>query len=186
MEKTHVKQRAGAPSWLIDGPLVLAFVASTIWGVWSVLPLVPAVLMASEINNYRPAKFVVEEVVHRAARGNDRYYAKGRIDGQPEVFELDDVAPILKNREALEKHFGQQPVVFAVMYNPNRMRAVGNTLERREEGSTRVLPAHDGFADKYRNEAWRAALSTLGAVVLAVFALMTLFSVHKKYKKHKK
>ncbi len=182
--KNRDKPHASGPSWFIVGPLAVAFIASIVWALVSVLALVPALLMASEIDNYRPARFVVEAVVYRESRrGNDRYYAKGRIDGQPEVFELDNVAPILQNREALEKHFGQQPVIFAVMYNPTRMRAVGNKLEKREEGSTRVLPAHDGFAEKYRNEAWRAAFGTLGAVVLAIFALMTLLSVHKNHKK---
>ena len=35
----------------------------------------------------------------------DSYYARGHIDGQPEEFELSDVAPVLGTREALEKHF---------------------------------------------------------------------------------
>jgi hypothetical protein len=168
------QQAAVRPSWLVTAPLVLAFLASIIWGLVSVVALVPALIMAFEIDNYRPARFVVEEVVYRAARGNDRYYAKGRIDGASEVFELSDVAPILETREALEKHLGQQPVIFSVMYNPTRMRA------KRNDGSTRVLPAEDGFAKRYRDAAWRAALSTSGSVVLAVLALITLVSVNKR------
>ncbi len=168
---------AGAPSWLGTGLLLLAFVASIICGLLSVLPLVPALLMASEINGYRPARFVVTEVVHQTyRRGGDCYYAKGRVDGQPEVFELYDVAPIVDTREALEKHFGQQPVTFDVMYNPKRMRAQsndGSMRTKREDGSTRILPLRDGFAESYRSEAWRAGLITLGSFVVAALALMT-------------
>ena len=169
MKRKRVKQEVKQPSWLVAGPLVLAFLASIIWGVWSVLSLVPAVLTASEIHNYRPARFVVDELVYRTyRRGSYRYYAKGAIDGQPEEFELSDVAPILETREALEKHFGQQPVSFAVMYNPNRMRA------KRSDGPTRVLPAREDFAESYRNAAWLEILSTLGSIVMAGLALMTL------------
>ena len=169
MKEKRVKQEVKQPSWLVAGPLVLAFLASIIWGVWSVLPLVPAVLMASEVDIYRPVRFVVDEVVYRSSRrGADRYYAKGRIDGQPEEFELSDVAPILETREALEKHFGQQPVSFDVMYNPNRMRA------KRNDGSMRVLLAQEGFAGKHRKAAWLAACNTLGSIVMAGLALMTL------------
>ena len=175
MKEKRVKQEVKQPSWLVAGPLVLAFLASIIWGVWSVLPLVPAVLMASEVDNYRPARFVVDEVVYRSSRrGADRYYAKGRIDGQPEEFELSDVAPILETREALEKHFGQQPVSLDVMYNPNRMRA------KRNDGSMRVLPAQEGFAGKHRNAAWLAAFNTLGSIVMAGLALMTLRRMSKR------
>ena len=175
MKKKRVRPEFNSPSWLVVGPLVLAFLASIIWGVWSVLPLVPAVLMASEVDNYRPARFVVDEVVYRSSRrGADRYYAKGRIDGQPEEFELSDVARILEAREALEKHFGQQPVSFDVMYNPNRMRA------KRNDGSMRVLPAQEDFARKHRNAAWLAALNTLGSIVMAALALMTLRWMSKR------
>lgn len=177
MRKRLVKNEVRTPSWLVAGPLVLAFVASIIWGLVSVVPLVPALLMASEIDDYRPARFVVEEVVYLKYRHNlYRYYAKGRVDGQPEVFELYDVAPILETREALEKHFGQQPVTFDVMYNPTRMRAQsndGSMRTKREDGSTRVLPAREGFAESYRREAWRAGLMTLGSFVVAALALMT-------------
>ena len=177
MRKSLVKNEDKTPSRWVVGPLLLAFVASIICGLVSVLPLVPALLMASEIDDYRPARFVVDEVVYRKhRRGGDRYYAKGRIDGQPEVFELYDVAPILETREALEKHFGQQPVTFDVMYNPTRMRAQsneGSMRTRREDGSTRVLPVREGFAESYRREAWRAGLITLGSFVVAALALMT-------------
>jgi hypothetical protein len=175
MKKKRASPEFNSPSWLVEGPLVLAILASMIWGVWSVLPLVPAVLMASEVDNYRPARFVVDEVVYRSSRrGADRYYAKGRIDGQPEAFELSEVAPILETREALEKHFGQQPVTFDVMYNPHRMRA------QRNDGSTRVLPAQEGFAEKYRAAAWTAVFSTLGSILMAGFALITLRWMSKR------
>lgn len=178
MKKKRTRQEFNPPSWLVTGPLVLAFLACVVWGVWSVLPLVPAVLTASDIDSYRPARFVVDEVVYRTSRrGADRYYAKGRIDGQPEEFELSDVAPILETREALEKYFGQQPVSFAVMYNPDRMRA------KRNDGSTRVLPAQEGFAEKRRNAAWLAVFSTLGSIVMAVLALMTLRWMSERPKK---
>ena len=177
MRKSLVKNEDKTPSRWVVGPLLLAFVASIICGLVSVLPLVPALLMASEIDDYRPARFVVDEVVYRKhRRGGDRYYAKGRIDGQPEVFELYDVAPILETREALEKYFGQQPVTFDVMYNPTRMRAQsndGSMRTKREDGSTRVLPVREGFAESYRREAWRAGLITLGSFVVAALALMT-------------
>ena len=68
MRKRLVKNEVRTPSWLVAGPLVLAFVASIIWGLVSVVPLVPAVLMASEVDDYRPARFVVEEVVYRKYR----------------------------------------------------------------------------------------------------------------------
>ena len=173
--KQRTRQDVGAPSWLIAGPLVLAFLASIVWAVWSVLPLVPAVLMASEIENYRPAQFVVDEVVYRTyRRGGDRYYAKGRIAGQPEVLELYDVAPVLETRDALEKHFGQQPVILPVMYNPTRMHA------KRNDGSMRVLPTRERFAETCRNEAWLAAFSTLGSIIVAALSLMTLLWMHKR------
>ena len=173
--KQRTRQDVGAPSWLIAGPLVLAFLASIIWAVWSVLPLAPTVLMASEIENYRPAQFVVDEVVYRTYRqGGDRYYTKCRIDGRPEVLELYDVAPVLETREAPEKHFGRQPVIVPVMYNPNRMRA------KRNDGSTRVLPARERFAETHRNEAWLAAFSTLGSIIVAALSLMTLLWMHKR------
>ena len=169
MNDKRASQRLNPTSRLVTGSLFFAFLASTLWAVWSMLPLVPAVLMASEIDNYRPARFVVDEVVYRSSRrGADRYYARGHIDGQPEEFELSDVAPVLGTREALEKHFGQRPVSFAVMYNPDRMRA------KRNDGSTRVLPAREDFAESYRNAAWRAAISTMGSIVMAVLALIAL------------
>lgn len=178
---------AGAPSWLVTGPLLLAFVTSIICGLVSVLPLVPALLMASEIDDYRPARFVVEEVVYRKyRRGGDRYYAKGRVDGQPEVFELYDVAPILETREALEKQFGQQPVTFDVMYNPTRMRAQsndGSMRTKREDGSTRVLPAREGFAESYRRAAWSALFNTLGSMAVAVIVLVVFLVISHKRKK---
>ena len=187
MKKKRTGPEFNSPSWLVAGPLVLAFLASIIWGVWSVLLLMPAVLMASEADNYRPARFVVDEVVYRTyRRGGDRYYAKGRIDGQPEVFELYDVAPILETREALEKHFGQRPVTLDVMYNPTRMRAQGtggSMQTKREDGSTRVLPAREGFAETYRNEAWLAVFSTLGSIIVAALALITLWWMSDKQKK---
>lgn len=178
MKNKRVRPEFKPPSWLVAGPLILAFLTSIIWGVWSVLPLVPAVLMASEVDNYRPARFVVDQVVYRSSsRGADRYYAKGRIDGRSEEFELLDVAPILETREALEKHFGQQPVSFDVMYNPNRMRA------KRNDGSMRVLPAQEDFAGKHRNAAWLAAFNTLGSIVMAALALITLRRMRKRLDK---
>lgn len=167
MKKKRVKQEVKQPSWLIVVPMVLVFLASVIWGMLNLTALLPVMLTATEVDNYRPARFVVEEVVYQKYRkGGHRYYAKGRIDGQPEEFELSDVAPILETREALEKHFGQQPVSFDVMYNPNRMRA------KRNDGSTRVLPAHERFAETYRNTAWFAVFNILGSIVVAVSMLM--------------
>jgi len=169
MKKKRAKPEASPLLLLVAGPLVPALLASIICGIWSVLPPVTTVLTVTETGNDRPARFVVEEVVYQSSRrGADRYDAKGRMDAQPEAFELWDVAPTLGNREALEKHVDQQPVSFAVMYNPDRMRP------KRNDGTTRMLPARGDFAESYRNAAWLTVFDTLGSIFMNPLALTTL------------
>lgn len=166
-KRKRARQEIKQPSWLIVVPMVLVFLVSVIWGMLNLSALLPVMLTATDVDNYRPARFVVEEVVYQKYRkGGYSYYAKGRIDGQPEEFELSTVAPVLETREALEKHFGQQPVSFAVMYNPDRTRSTVN------EQSLRVRPAFEGFADTYRNTAWFAVFNILGSIVVAASMLM--------------
>jgi hypothetical protein len=167
MKKKPVKREVRRPSLLVVAPLLLVFLASSIWGVLNLSALLPVMLTATDVDNYRPARFVVEDVVYtQHRRGGYSYYARGRIDGQPEEFELSAVAPVLETREALEEHFGQKPVSFAVMYNPNRTRSTVNAQ------SLRVRPAFDGFAEQYRNTAWFAFVNILASVVVAGTVLM--------------
>lgn len=146
--------------WLLAG-CVLVF-AGLMWFLSTAMVLVDGALVAVDLNNYRPARFTVEEVVYgRSSRGRDYYYAKGRIDGQfEEEFALFGVAPVLPTREALEKHFGQQPVSFAVMYNPNR------TAGRLNGQSLRVRPASEGFVESYRSKG-----------MWAIFVVVILFAI---------
>ena len=131
----------------------------------SAVVLLPEVLSAADLRNYRPARFVVTEVVYqRYRKGRYSYYAKGLIDGAPEEFGLDAVAPVLPTREALEKHFGQQPVSFAVMYNPNRARSLVNG------SSLRVRPAQDEFVESHQRTATWVIFNVLISLVVAITA----------------
>jgi hypothetical protein len=164
MKKRHARKKS-PPSILAFCGLGLVFLASTVWGMLSAVALLPEVLSAADLENYRPARFVVTEVVYqRSRKGGYSYYAKGQIDGAPEEFGLSAVAPVLPTREALEKHFGQQPVAFAVMYNPNRSRSMVNG------SSLRVRPAQAGFVESHQHMAAWAICNVLISVIVAVTA----------------
>ena len=155
---------------VVAGLVVLLF-AGFIWGMFQIAAWIGIATVALDLDDYRPANFVVSSVVYEppTRRQPATYYARGLVDGKyEERFALSGVVPEMRSREELEAHLGQRPVTFKVMYNRNRTEwMIGND-------TMRVQPFHENFVEMYRNTALSAAFHLLLSVIAIAAALLGL------------
>jgi len=166
------KGGAGWRSFLLGVALFVSF----FWGILHLNVFLTVVLIALDVDNYRPARFTVDEVVYSKPRKRPtEYIGIGRIDGvTPESVNLFAFAPEMRTVQELEQHFRQKPVVLDVMYNPTR------TAVRINGDSIRVQAAEPNFAIKYRNSAWYGFVNVALSAVIVVFCTYWLRRLNPK------